>query len=443
MTALLGRAATLKQELVDFVYDAEDELATAMEQSVADQLKHPVRDINQSDLALDRFLTAGEVQDGKTPIDYFIAAHADLPERDRALLQRWKRSFLGLFAVTDVLPDGFRLMNWMTAKPYTVQFTDAGRRQDMERLQPRDIILSRISPVTDTEWMFSGPYVLKGRLGKPKLAVAVGRFKDDHWETVYGDAPDLLEEAWQSVERYHTTFVDFFGSDEVTLSGRELSKKLDEFQQQLTERHLAAAGIDPSKSLSDMAAEAGVDPEDIDAIAGTLGMNPETLSKVLLNPRTSKMAAPKIELPPDLKRAEQITVLAHPRWGQSLLQTYQKFRSLLQAEPEPFTPESQALEKLVRTYLKDPSISTFVWRRLEQDLPQPLEKAVQRTLDRPEFKLDRDLDALLQEYGKPLQPTLPEIASVPLHLNDLFQEALAEVSKPKKRKKKTKSKGFR
>lgn len=436
MSTVFERAHELKQSLVDFVYDAEGELAIALETSIADQLKTPIRDINQSDLAFDRFLT-----DSDTAIDQFIKETPKLSDADKALLQGWKQAFIGLFAVSEVLPDGLRLVNWLTAKPYTVRWTDPKRQQDMARLQPRDIILSRIAPVTETEWMFSGPYVLKGRLGKPKLAVAIGTFKDDHWSCVYGDAPELLEEAWQSVERYHDVFVAHFGGDEITLSGYELNKQIDEFQKQVTQQHLEAAGIDPSKSLTELAEEAGMTSEDMDEIAETLGINPETLSKVLLNPRAAKMASPQVQLPPEIKKAEQVTVLAHPRWGQSLLTNYQKFQDLLDQPVEPDTPEAQSLKKLVLNYLKDKSINAFVWQKLAEKHPKTLESAVQMALERPDFQI-RDLDALLQEFDKPLKPALPEIASVPLHLNELFQAALAEINKPKKSKKKSKSKGF-
>jgi hypothetical protein len=111
-------------------------------------------------------------------------------------------------------------------------------------------LLTRIAPVTEDYWMFSGPCIPMGALGKPKLAVAIGNFKDNYKPFLYSDASDLLEEAWNSVERYHQDFLDFFGSDEVTLSGYQLSKKIAEFQEVLTKKRLAEAGIDESKSLS-------------------------------------------------------------------------------------------------------------------------------------------------------------------------------------------------
>ncbi|XPM53020.2 MAG: hypothetical protein EDM05_032875 [Leptolyngbya sp. IPPAS B-1204] len=60
---------------------------------------------------------------------------------------------------------------------------------------------------------------------------------------------------------------------------------------------------------------------------------------------------------------------------------------------------------------------------------------MRRVLERPDFNLLQDLDKVLQEFGKPLQPELPEIASVPIHLHNLFQAAVIEVSKDKSKKK--------
>jgi hypothetical protein len=61
------------------------------------------------------------------------------------------------------------------------------------------------------------------------------------------------------------------------------------------------------------------------------------------------------------------------------------------------------------------------------------------TLERPDFALDPDLDHLLQDYKKQLQPELPETASGPIHLHNLFQEVFVEMntsqSKPKGRQK--------
>lgn len=441
MEAALERAGQLREALVDYVLDAEGELATALETFSAAQLaKSAQSDSRQQMLVVDRFAVEGKVGD-TTPIDHFLQDHPELSEGDRQLLQGWERSFFGLFAVTQLLPDGYEVMNWLTAKNYTIKPGNASVQRELERVKVGEIILTRISPVNEDYWIISAPCSLLGSLGKPKLAVAIGNFKENYKPFLYSDAPDLLEEAWKSVERYHQDFLDFFGSDEVTLPGYQLGKKITEFQEVLTKKQLEAAGIDESKSLAEMADEAGIDEAEIEDMADTLGVDAKAVSTMLKSKEAAaKMVTPKIELPPELKKAESVTVIAHPRWGQMFLPTYTQFKTLLDS---PSWQEIKGATSLVKKYLEDRTINTFVWNRLAEYQPTQLEAILQTLLERPDFQLKADLPELLREYKKPPEPELPEIASVPLHLHNLFQEALDEVqkSKPKDKEKKPK-KGF-
>ena len=440
MDAILERARDLKQALIEFVLEAEGELAAALESYSAAHLRGQQPDINQRNLWLDTFLTEGKVGD-KTPLDLFAEDQAELSNSDRALLLSWHHSFIGLFEIKQILEDGFELMNWLTAKHYTVKPNNEATKQEMSRFRPGDVLLTRIAPVTQTEWMFSGPCIPMGRLGKPKLAVAIGNFKQNYKHALYSDAPELLEESWRSVEQYHQDFLDFFGSDEVTMSGYELSKKIAEMQEKVTQQRLADAGIDDSKSLAEIAAEAGVDSDEMELVAEAAGADAKAVAKVLESKQAMKMVMPKVELPAELKKAEKVTVLAHPRWGQMFLPTYYRFESLLITD-DPSGADNA--DKLVRHYLESPEINAYVWYRLAEKYPVQLEKLLQTVLQRPDFQLGQDLPSLLQEFNKPIEPDLPEVASVPIHLHNLFQEALAEVgqSRTKGKGKKKSDKGF-
>ncbi|PHM10629.1 hypothetical protein [Nostoc sp. 'Peltigera malacea cyanobiont' DB3992] len=441
MDVILERSHQLKQALVDFVLDAEGELAQALETYAAEQLRRGSGDNTQQDLTIDSFLTAGKVGD-KSPLELFIESHPDLAESDRSLINSWHHTFIGLFAITNILPDGFELTNWLTDKRYIVKPNNTQTLQAISRLKVGEILLTRISPVTDSYWMFSGPYTIMGKLGKPKLAVAIGNFKENYKSNLYSDAPDLLEEAWQSVEKYHQQFVDFFGTDEITLSGYQLNKKIAEFQALITEKTFAAAGIDTSKSLAEVAEAAGIGDEEIKAAAQEFGADSNVVSEMFNSKSSkSKMVMPKVDLPAELKKAEQVTALSHPRWGQMFLPTYSKVQAILSAED---WQSVQGAEKLVRYYLEDKSINAFIWHRLAQQYPTQLENVLQAFLQRPEFRLENDLDTLLQEFHKPIEPELPDIASVPIHLHNLFQEALGEVnkSKPKGKGQQKPAKGF-
>ncbi|MBD2439643.1 hypothetical protein [Nostoc sp. FACHB-110] len=449
MDAIVERARTLKQALVNFVLDAEGELAKALEIYAAEQLRRGHSDKTQQDLIIDRFITEGKIGD-RSPIDLFIASHPDLSASDRHLLNSWHRSFIGLFKISQILPNGLELINWLTAKNYIVltaknyivKPTTNEKQQGISRFQPGDILLTRISPLTESEWIFSGPSTFLGKLGKPKLAVAIGNFKDNYKSNLYSDAPDLLEEAWKSVEHYHQQFVDFFGGDEVTLPGYKLNKKITEFQEIISKIYLKSAGLDTSQSLDEIVAKAGINEEQLTAAAKELGVDAQAVSQIINGKNsTQKMAAPKVDLPTDLRKAEQVTAISHPRWGMSFLPTYTKVTTILLADD---WRSIEGAEKLIRYYLTDKSISAYIWQRLAQKYPTQLEQVLRDFLQRPEFNLNNDLDNILQEFGKSIEPELPEIASVPIHLHNLFEEALAEVSKskPKAKGQKQPVKGF-
>jgi hypothetical protein len=442
MDKILEYAWEIKQNLIDFVMEAEGEFAVALEAYVADRSSRERYDIAQQNQVIDSFIFEGKVGDRK-PIDLFIESQPDLSESDRNLLESWRqRSFIGLFEISQIAADGFHLTNWLSNKQYAVKPNSANFLQEMSRFKLGEILLARIAPLTDCFWILSGPPIPMGKLGKPKLAIAIGNFKQNYKTSLYSDAPELLEQAWQSVERYHLDFTEFFGMDELTLSGYHLNQKIAEFQEAVAKKRLAEAGIDETKSLAQIVEDAGVDAEEIKAAAiAASGADPKAVD-IAIDHASSKMVMPKVELPDRFKKASEVTALSHPRWGQTFLSTYTQFTAMLVAEDWKSIPGG---EKLVRSYLEDPAINTWIWKRLAKIDPAKLEQILQTVLQRTDFQIDRDLDALLQEFNKPLEPELPEIASVPIHLHNLFQEALAEVnkSKSKPQQKKKSSKGFK
>ncbi len=442
MSATLERAIQLKQQFVDFVYDAEDELAIALEQYAAEHGTRDRQDIRQQNLVVDTFLIEGKVKD-KTPIDLFLETAENLSDDDCHIIEQWKHSFVGLFEVIDPSLEGVKLMNWLTAKYYIVMPTAEVPEAEISRWKPGEIILTRLSPLTSESWMFSGACLPKGRLSQPKLAVAIGEFKQNYKESLYSDAPELLEQAWESVYQYHQEFVDFFGADKITLPGYKLNKQIAELQEKIAQKQLDSAGIDPSKSLSDVIKEMGSDTSEVKAGAEAVGADAELLDQALSQKATSAMITPKVELPNDIKQAENVTAFSHPRWGQVFIPSYVQFTTLLETGDFEEQPNADAL---VQKYLKDQTINYYIWQQLQQAYPTQLEALLRQVLNRPDFNLESDLTSLLKEYNKSLEPDLSEMASVPIHLHHLFQEAVAQVSqsksKNKSKSKKKKSKGF-
>ena len=431
----LERALQLKEDLIDFVYDASGAIAVALETFAADKAKKNSYGIKQQNLTVDLFLTQGQVE-GKTPIELFLEQR-DLAPADKSLVEQWQRNFIGLFEIKAIEDDSYQLMNWLTAKTYQVSGHSALSDKETSRWQPGEIILTILAPINEREWFFFSDRVIKGRLSQPKLAVAVGEFRDNYPESLYADAPELLAQAWSSVAVYHHEFVDYMGSDRITLPGYKLNQKIGELQQMMSQKKLAEAGIDDSKSLSELIEETGQTEAEFTEAATELGADAEAVAKIMQN-KNKSMVTPKVDLPPEIKQAESVTVFSHPKWGQMFLPTYEKFTALLAAE----NPELENSQPLIRKYLEQPEANYYVWQQLKQEAPQALEKLLASYLEQPDFDLESNLDRLLLKYDKPSTPELPSIASVPIHLNDLFEAAVARVQKTKSKSKKKKKKGF-
>ncbi|QIZ69406.1 hypothetical protein [Oxynema aestuarii] len=439
------RAWELKQGLIDFILEAEGETAIALEKFAARQGRRDSADRKYRYLLIDSFAIEGKVGE-KSPLNLFLETEdslGHLSTGDRQLLQAWNRSFTGLFEVLQILPDGFEVKNWLTAKQYRIEPNPESDRAQCDRLQPGDIIAARIAPLGEDRWMLFGPFIPKGKLGKPKLAVAIGDFKEHYPHQLYADAPELLQEAWDSVAQYHREFVEYFGGDRVTLPGYQLDRKIAQLTELVMHKKLAKSGVDGTKSIEQLAADSGVDRQSlIEETAKESGTSSQEISQLLETQTENKTILPKVELPGSLKTAEAVTALSDPRWGHHFLADYSKFEHLLEVPQE----DSELAAKLVRRYLETPEITVEIWHRLARDYPKALEKLLATVLERPNFSLEADLDGLMQEFDKPLAPELPGTASIPLHLHQLFESALAEVrttkSKRKSKGKKKTVKGF-
>ncbi len=442
MLEIIEREIELKQAVVDFVYDTEDEMAVALETYAAEKGKKNSYGVKQQNLTIELFITEGKI--GKqTPLDIFLAQNQDLSPNEIELIKLWKNNFIGLFEITKIQDNCYELMNWLTAKNYTVYGHSLMADKETSKWQPGEILVTIIAPINNREWFFFGDRIVKGRLSQPKLAVAVGEFRDNYPEFLYADAPQLLEQAWESVAVYHQEFVDYFGSDRVTLPGYKLNQKIGELQQIMSQKRLAQAGIDDSKSLSQMLAESETSETEFAETARDLGADAEAVTKIMENKDKLSMVTPKVDLPPEIKQAETVTVFSHPRWGQMFLPNYEKFTDFLadRNSDTEITAESSLL--LIRKYLEQPEANYYVWQQLKEEYPQKLENLLQQYCNDSNFNLETDLDRLLLKYQKPATPQLPSIASVPIHLNNLFEVAVAQVQKTKsKTKKKKKKKGF-
>ncbi len=153
MQKTIERAIQLKKTLVDFVYNAEGELAVGLETYAAKHSKNNSYGIAQKNLTIDSFITAGQVED-KTPLTIFLEQATDLTQSDRNILEHWHDNFIGLFEIQEIQDNYYQLMNWLTAKIYKVYRHNSMPDKEIKRWQPGEIILTIIAPINNLEWFF-------------------------------------------------------------------------------------------------------------------------------------------------------------------------------------------------------------------------------------------------------------------------------------------------
>ncbi len=443
MEDTIKEAIRLQQALVDFVYDAEDDVAVALEEYAAEKGKSNSYGIKQQNLTINLFITNGKVNN-KTPLEIFLNSTKNLSSEEKNLVEQWKDNLIGLFEIKAIEDNYYQLMNWLTAKTYKVYRHAQMPEKETQRWQLGDIILSIIAPIknkaSQREWFFFSDRIIKGKLSQPKLAVAIGEFRNNYPNFLYADAPDLLDEAWNSVAVYHDEFVAYLGSDRLTLPGYKLNQKIAELQKKMSNQKLKDAGIDSDKSLSEILAQSGTDEAEFAQTAEDIGVDTKTIEKIVTNKTKLSMVTPKVDLPPEIREAESVTVFSHPKWGQIFLPNFNKFIDLLASNTS--ETENENSSSLVRKYLEKPEANYYVWQQLKQQYPESIEGMLQEYTQDNNFDLDRDLDSLLLKYNKSSTPELPAIASVPIHLNNLFESAVAQVQKTRSKKKTKKKKGF-
>lgn len=236
MQDTIERALHLKQRLVDLAYDAEGEIAIALETYAAKKVKKNSYGIKQQNLSIDLFITEGIINE-QTPLDIFLADAKNLDSQDIESIKLWRNNFIGLFEIQEIQDDYYQLMNWLTAKTYKVYGHSRIPEKEVNRWQPGEIILTILAPINNTEWFFFSDRIIKGKLSQPKLAVAIGEFRDNYPEFLYADAPELLEQAWESVAVYHQEFVDYFQSDHLSLPGYKLNQKIGDLQKIMSQKN--------------------------------------------------------------------------------------------------------------------------------------------------------------------------------------------------------------
>jgi len=347
------RAEHFKNELVKFATEGPLKDEYDLQRKLFFEGANP-EDEHEAESVLDWFLFDWLDENSDSVIDYYLDAHADIPEPDGEMLLDWLDSINSVFEVRSIGKFSLQLNELDSGDPYNVK--TSAERAPFKRGQ---FLIARLLPLGD-DLIFSGlQFVMPDR--ESALAWLEMRRAFDAF-----DSPEAVEKARRE---QCTAFCDLFGCDELTVPSGKLNATLERFQ-----RYLLTERIDPAT-----------------------GMTPAQRFEKELGQQLTVPDLPP--LPGPVAGAGEVTILCDDFDGIVLLPDFTRFKLVFETDE----PERQVADwkELVWTYIKNPDIPIVAFERVAEQSPLRVEKVLRTLIGDKDFSLEH-LYAVLLHYKQPV-----------------------------------------
>jgi hypothetical protein len=310
----------------------------------------------------DNFVYSNRLPDNLTVIDRFVSETSGLTEKEKAIVLKWKDPVVGLFQVKRTLPDGFVAENLINEVDYTIKPTTIPQRFE-QLARPGAFFRAKIIPASDSEYIFSGVQKFLD-ISEKEMLKRVAELQMKNPQFAFRDNEEKIKQGFELQKKDRELFIEYFGNDEVLTEGKKLEDLMEGFMNYKLKKH--------DKPI----------PE---------GYRP-----------------PKIKLPEDLIKSNDVGIVFDEMSGQHYLVNYGLILNVFQS---PDDLKIQRYKRDILTYLEDQTISPHVLKRLFFKSPQNAEFIIRKVLDRPEFSLEKDFDSLMDELkpsfkGKRIYPSI-------------------------------------
>jgi hypothetical protein len=342
---MVARSSDLKRELVAFA--RLPRFAKAFRRVLADVGDKPT-DETRFVTIVDSFIMQHRLPDGRTVLDHFIDARTDLAEADREFLRGWRNVVEGLFEVQRQDGDALILHNAIDELTYRTH-SNLGSAA-FARMSPGSFLVGRLVPVGD-EWLFTGHQMVLPASARRGLARAAADFALANPRLIFRN-PEKLKLGWELQRDDRALFVEFFGSDVVTVAGAQFAERMREFWDFRNSKAAERTGRH-----------------------GQAWPIPQAMS-------------------PDSAEARTVGMIYDETEGLTLLNEFGVFS---EAFDEPDRVRRQPHRGVVRGYLNDDGVSPLPFRRLAARDPEKASRVFQLLLKRPDFSWEPDGETLLKK----------------------------------------------
>ncbi|MFB7913734.1 hypothetical protein [Streptomyces sp. NPDC056061] len=352
---LIERSAELKGELVTFAQSARfDKWLTPLLLEAAG----PARQLEEGEAVriTDHFILRYRLPDGSSVLDQFLAGRKDLTTADRGMLLGWRDPVEGVFEVQRKDGDAVVLLNLVDDLEYRT-YSNVGRAAFRGVLKG-GFLHTHLVPVhsADEAWLVSGAMSYYPRSSAIDIAQAALELATSRPELVFRN-PAKIEQGWQRMREDRAAFVEFCGNDELVLPPAEAENLLNAYY-----RHRQDTAVPAQPGRARRRRSPGPD-------------------------------LPLFELPRELAEADTIGVIYDEVDGLNVYADYGMLRDLF---AEPALTGRRRHQDLLRTYLREESITPLPVRRLAAAHPETANTVFQKLLRKPGFTWSEHGETLLR-----------------------------------------------
>jgi hypothetical protein len=224
--ALLDRAGELKRELVAFSQQPRYDRAFS---EVLARHGGGSEVLNEHRLMMlwDYFVLEHRLRNGRTIVEQFVDAQAELSRQEREMLLGWRDVVQGPFEVQGRDGPALIVVNLVDDLTYRVR---SNMGTSVFRQMPRrSFLITRLVPVGE-EWMLSGPTSVLRPAERDVAYRLAFELSMRTPEAVYRN-PEKLAKAWEIQRVDRQRFIGFFGADLVVVPGDQAQERLNEFHE--------------------------------------------------------------------------------------------------------------------------------------------------------------------------------------------------------------------
>ncbi|GLW54678.1 hypothetical protein Kpho01_26890 [Kitasatospora phosalacinea] len=352
---LIDRSAELKSELVAFGQSARfDRWLTPLLLEAAG----PERQLDETEAIriIDHFLLRYRLPDGATVVDRFVAGRRGLAVPDREMVLGWRDPVEGIFEIRRKDGAAVVLLNLVDDLEYRA-YSNVGR-DAFRGVAKGGFLLTCLVPLlpADGVWLVSGAMEHYPRSYATEIARAAVQLAASQPELVFRN-PEKVELGWQQMREDRAAFVELCGGDELVLSPAETENLINAHYRR---RQEPTAAAHPGRGRGE---------------------------------RLPGPDLPVFELPPDLAASDTVGVIYDEVDGLNFYADYGLLRSLF---TDPGLAGRRKHQELLRTYLREESITPLPIRRLVAAHPETADTVFRKLLRQPGFSWAEHGEELLR-----------------------------------------------